>query len=256
MKKILFSLMFLLCVTTISFAQLANKIRAENVVEGTVFIDGDTIDGYFKRTGEAWVDDYSREVYDSHGNLTSDSKKVVAPWQFQSKMHFIPKDLFEKHVKIKRKYFEKCSAKNCDGFRYDTLIYESVKYADMSAVGMNMIPKRMFLRRVKDGNISLFLHFDTPPPVMKTKEVEKYYKECAIPHIVYRKGKRGKLKMVGALNIEKELADCEYVSEKYKKGEYGKAEAGSGFKKLLNNALRGDRAKFKAIQDYNANCGE
>ena len=136
-------------------------------------------------------------------------------------------------------------------------MYESVKYADMSAVGMNMLPQKMFMHRIQEGKVTLFNHFDTPPPVVSgEKGAEPFFIACATPHCVYRVGKEGKLKLINNLNVEKELADCPKVVEKQSKGEYkvvGNESNNSGLNKLINNAVFRDDVRLMAIEDYN-NC--
>jgi hypothetical protein len=243
MKKKLLGLLLVLAVFSVNtFSQLEEKIKNENVVAGSIKKGGQDIQGYFKRTG-----------------LASENGKVFpAPWEFQTEMKFIAKDVFENTEKIKNKLYESYTAKDIDGFKYDTLIYESLKYADMSAVGMGMIAKKMFLRKVMDGKITIYHHFGTPPSIVGSEGFEPYYIECGNPNIVYQIGKEGKLKLVNSLNVEKELADCPYVVEKDKKGEYkvlGKeGEETKGLKKLANKTVFRDAIKLMIIEDYNKNC--
>ncbi|MGQ1947672.1 hypothetical protein ACT3CD_11300 [Geofilum sp. OHC36d9] len=242
MKKLLINLFFILSISTSVFCQIEEKMKDEGVVSGVIYKNGGEIEGYIKMTGMA----YTNEEW------------FPAPWQFQSGIKFIPKDVFEKNEKIKNKFYEKYGAKDCDGYRYDTLVYESVKYADMSAVGMNMLPKKMFMRKVSEDKISLYHYFNTPPAVVSGSEgFEPYYLECANILFVYRIGKDGKLKLVNDLNIEKELSDCPMVLEKQSKGEYkivGSKEESSGFNKLVNNSVFREEVRLQAIEDYNQNC--
>ncbi|PIB36469.1 hypothetical protein BFP72_14215 [Reichenbachiella sp. 5M10] len=242
MKKISTSLLLVLFVSVSAFCQIEEKIKKEGVVPGVIFDGEKEIEGYFKRTGTAY----------------SDGKAFDAPWQFQDKMKFIEKDVFAKAEKIKNKLYESYEAKNCSGFRYDTLTYASVKYADMSAVGMDMLPKKMFMRVVSEDKISLFHYFDSPPSVVSGPEgFEPYYIDCAKPNLVYRVGEEGKLKLVNDMNITKELADCPMVVEKQEKGEYQVVESNeeaSGGNKFLNNMMFKEQVRIMAIEDYNANC--
>ncbi len=244
MKHLLISLILLFGASSVIFGQLEEKMKKEGVVKGTVIIKGKTIDGFIKRMGLTY----------------HDNEWYPAPWDFQSKIKFCPAKTFEKTEKIKNKHFEKYDAKDIDGYTYDSLIYESVKYADMSAVGMDMLPKKMFMRRITEDKISLFHHFYKMPDVMvyEGNEYVELLQENAIPNLVYRIGKKGKLKLVNNLNIEKELADCPSVVEKQQKGEYkvvGKeGEETSGLKKVLNNSVFRENVRLQAIQDFNENC--
>jgi hypothetical protein len=243
MKKLLMSLILVSSISAISFGQIEKKMQEEGVVPGIIYKNGGEMQGYIKKMGsEYW-----------------ESKSYPAPWEFQSEIKFIPKDVFEKNEKIKNKFYEGYGPKDCDGYKYDTLIYESVKYSDMSAVGMGMLPKKVFMKKVLDSKISLFQRFDNPPAVgvYQPGEYEKLLLECGKIHLVYRNGKNGKLKLVNDLNIEKELSDCPMVVEKQSKGEYkvvGSEEKSSGLNKLINNSAFREQVRLMAIEDYNKNC--
>jgi hypothetical protein len=231
----------MLATTIAAYSQLSEKMQKEGVVPGIIFKNSGEIAGYIKKTGYTFTE----------------GKTYVAPWEFQSGVKFIPKDVFENNEKIKNKYYEKYEPKDCDGFKYDTLKYESVKYSDMSAVGMAMVPKKMFMRVFEENKITLFFHYNSPPAVVGSEGFAPYYEECAVPNLVYRVGKDGKLKLVNNLNVEKELADCPYVVEKQQKGEYkaiGDEENDSKGNKFLNNALFRENVRLMVIEDYNKNC--
>ena len=245
MKKIFFIIALILSIFTFSFGQIEKKMKDENVVAGSIIKDGKEIVGYIKRMD-----------YEYFGG-----KKYPSPWSFQSEIKFIPKDIFENTKKIKNKLYKKYTPKDCDGYKYDTLIYESVKYADLTAVGTNMIPKKIFMRKVVDNKISIFHYFKTPPSVMVSQgdnnSIDKTLTDCATIQYVYRIGKDGKLKLVEDLNIEKELADCPMVVQKQQKGEYkviGKEGSSSGLNKFINNIAYRVDVRLMAIADYNQNC--
>lgn len=237
------SLLLGLTISVFCFGQDAKKMQEEGVVPGIIYKNGGEVQGYIRKMGTTY----------------SENKTYAAPWEFQSKIKFIPKDVFEKNEKIKNKFYEEYESKDCDGYKYDTLNFESVKYADMSAVGMNMLPKKMFMRRISEDKISLFYYFNSPPAVgvYQPGEYEKLLEDCAVINHVYRVGKDGKLKLVNDLNIEKELASCPMVIEKQAKGEYkvlGSEENTSGLNKLVNNSVFRVQVRMMAIEDYNKNC--
>jgi hypothetical protein len=208
---------------------MEEKMRKEKVVSGTIINkNGEEVEGYIKATGEA----YGMET----------KQYYPAPWEYQDDIKFIPKDVFENTEKLKGKMYKKYGPKDIRGYRYEDMYFEAVKYADMSSVGLNMFAKWMFLRKVIDGKMEVFYHYENPPKVLVNESVEPYYIQCAEEHVVYRKGKDGKLKLisgVAGLNIQKDWEDCPLVKEKYDQKEYtgGKMEA-----------------CLKAIQDYNENC--
>lgn len=244
MKKSITCLFFILSIPILCFSQIEDKMKKEGVVAGVIYKNGGEIQGYIKKIEMVYAND----------------NWFPAPWKFQSEIKFIPKDVFEKNEKIKNKYFENYKPKDCDGYKYDTLTYESVKYANMSAVGvsLSMFSKKMFMRKSLDDKISLFHYFMSPPPVVSGPDgFEPHYIECAKIIHVYRIGKDGILKPVFNLNIEKELSDCPMVIEKQSKGEYKEISIegkSSGLNKLVNNIGYREEVRFMAIEDYNNNC--
>ncbi|MEN8247825.1 MAG: hypothetical protein ABFS32_02745 [Bacteroidota bacterium] len=241
MKKLIIVTFLVASIVTAAEAQFEEKMKKENVVEGIVYQDGKELHGYIKN------------IY----YVKADGLSYFAPWKFQEYVVFYPKDVFENTEKLKRKHFELLKAKDCDGYKIDTLIYESVKYAHLEGVGVAM-PKKMFLRKVLDDKISLFLFFKSPPPAMTSYDGQaNVLKEAAKPYNIYRVKIEGKLKQVADMNIKKELADCSFVTEKEAKGEY-KASQGdqesSKLLKLMKDAGNREESRFKAIADYNTNC--
>ena len=235
MKKVFLSLI-LVCLSVSIFAQsksLEQKIKDEDVQECVLYKGGEEIQGYIKKM----------VVYDYETIFP-------APWLYQKQIRFIPKDIFEKTEKIKGKMYVSYEPKDCDGYKCDSKEYVSVKYSDMSAVGMSMIPKKIFMQKVLDGKVSIFYHYQEPPVVM-TGSAAPYYIECGKEEIVYQIGENGKLKLLNNLNIDKEMADCPYVIDKWSKGEYNKVAGKKVLSVILNDNLN---KKVEAILDYNSNC--
>jgi len=248
MKKLfILSVIMLLGFSTLSYAQQEDykKMDRYSVVTGSVYKNGKEIHGYIKKQ---WVIFEDRFIYGRPGD-------------FQSNFKFIPKDVFDKNEKIKGKYFEKYTPKDCDGYKYDTLIFESVKYADMSAVGTGMIAKKMFMNKITDDKISIYRHYCKPLSIGEANAVAEAEKECRIPNYVYRIGD-GKLKLVEGLNIKKELVDCQYIIDKYGKKEKEEKEnepKEKGLNKFMNSGLARNilarvEHRLKVIKDYNENC--
>lgn len=243
MKNGLVILILCMCFGQNASSQLEEKIEKEGVVTGVIYKDGGEIHGYIKK----------------RGYIRHETRILPAPWFIQKEISFIPKDVFENNEKIKNKYYDKYTPKDCDGFDFDTLTYETVKYADMSAVGFDMIPKKVFMKKVLSDKISLYHYFKSPPRVFSgdKEEFKEMYKECSKINLVYRVGDDGKLKLVNDMNIEKELSDCPMVTEKQSKGEYkmvGSEEESSGFNKLVNNSVFREQVRLMAISDYNKHC--
>ena len=237
MKKFFLTSNFLFFLSIVVFGQLEEKISKENVVPGKILKDGKESEGYIKMTGK--IGDYS------------------APWQFQDGIKFIPKDVFEKAEKIKANLYEKYGPEDCDGYVFDTLVFESVKFSNMTTVGLGMLGQKMFMQLISKDKISFYHFFNSPPKIVTGGDTfENYYLECAQPNLVYRIGKDGKLKIIEYLNIEKELADCPSVIEKHKNGDY--ASPGSQEKKGLGQFFgklnEVDIIRIRAAEDYNKSC--
>jgi hypothetical protein len=241
LKKILLSCcLMLLFAQAFSQGDLNEKISSENVVAATIIKEGKEIAGYIKQMGTTSL----------NGN------NYAAPWEFQGDIRFMEKDAFEKAEKIKNKDYMKYEAGDIDGYKYNGEIYEAVKYADMSAVGAGMVAKKMFLKKVTEGKITLYHHFSSPISMGEMSEMEESYRESANPNVVYRIGQDGKLKLVNSLNVKKEITDCPTVVEKYEKGEYGTdgGEEKSGLAKLADKTILRDGIRMAVIEDYNATC--
>ncbi|AZQ63994.1 hypothetical protein EI427_17710 [Flammeovirga pectinis] len=224
---------FIFTFSLLSFAQ-----DGKSYIEGTISKDGQQIEGYIWRMGTTTGIDLSNES---------------APWEFQKTIRFISKEDFKSIKKVKYKYFPKVSPKDCDGYTYEGQFYEAVKYADMSAAGAGMIAKRMFMKRISVDQISIYQHFDEPDVLIDASTIQNAQK----PHIVYRIGKEGKLKIVHDMNVKKELADCQFVLDKYEKGQYKLFEKKDSnlLKKLANTTVSNHDVRMQIIEDYNANCG-
>lgn len=246
MKKKVVCLFSALCFFSLSvFSQNEKKMQDEGVTVGSIVKDGKEVQGYIKVMGTT--------------SMVGSGVEYAAPWQFESSISFIPKEVFDNNEKIKNKYYEKYSAKDIDGYFYgtDRKYYESVKFADMSQMGLSMIAKKMFMNKVKEGKITLYAYYENPPLIMDGSVVDQTYKECAKPKMVYKKGADGKLKLVADMSVEKELADCPLVTEKQKNGEYkviGKDGKSSTFNKVLNFAIGKEEIRLMAIEDYNTKC--
>lgn len=216
------------------------KMKDSGVVAGAIIKNGQRIDGFIKEIHKAYS---NQESFDN-------------PWDYQKEILFITVEELSKLKKVKRKYFEKFRAKDIDGYVYDSLEYISVKYADLTAVGPGMLPRQMFLRKVVDGPVSIYHHFNSPPAVASGPEGFKpYYLECAKPTVVYRIGDQGKPRPLNSLNIKKELADCPHVIEKYESGQYGDEDEKTG--KLIQfagNTLAREQLRVAVISDYNTAC--
>lgn len=241
-------LLVLFCICDQLRAQQSANVekKPENAVRGTIIKDGKEIEGYIFKTGTT--------------TLISSTDVVPAPWEFQKDIRFLEKSAFEALEKVKFKNFEKYGADEIDGYTYEgdsIMTFESVKYADMSAVGTGMIAKKMFMQKVSEGKISLFYHYSPPMSMGEVSAMEQSMRDGAIANVVYRVGKEGKLKLINNLNVKKELIDCPAVIEKFEKGDYGMQsdkDQASGLAKVADQTLNRDGIRLAAIKDYNLIC--
>jgi hypothetical protein len=234
------SITLLFCLSVGAFAQDRQKMEIENVVPGVVIVNNIEIQGYIKKVN-------------SYQSPTT-NKLLPCPWELQSNIKFITKDVFDNSQKLSNKDYTKYDPKNCQGFKYtsdsETYIYESVKFD--ATTGMGIMPRPMFLRVITSKKIALF-HYFTSEVRISTGDVN--LDESEKPQSVYRVGKEGKLKFVLNMSITKELNDCPIVIERYGKGN----QEDSQKKGLINSLVkisddyRVNRA-LRAIEDYNDNC--
>jgi hypothetical protein len=224
MRTLAVVIVLLLGISNIVSAQMEEKMEKEGVVRGSIVKDGQEIEGYIKIKGVAY---------------STDNVAYPAPWDFQTAIRFIPKDVFENTEKIKSNLYKKYGPKDISEYHYGNMVFEAAKYGDMSAVGPDMIPKWMFLQRLINGKISVFVHFAPTRLVSNKGAYETRAQETAL----YRKGKDGKVKVLDApligLNMNKYWEDCPYVKEKHESGAYTGTRL---------------EVRIMAIEDYNKNC--
>lgn len=232
MKQVIF-IFFALIFGLQAQAQLEEKMKKYNVVKGVIYKDGKSIEGYMRKTGV----DVSK----------SSDFVVQTPWDFQREIYFIPKEKFDKSEKIRRKYFTRYKPSKCDGYKYnDSLTYTTVKYADLSGgVGLGMLARKTFLKKVMDGKISLYLHYPKP------QTVEELQAETVV--LVFRKANAKNAKPVVGMSVKKIMADCPTVAEKFANDEY-KAEDFKFATKFGTKLIAREKTRLLAIFDYNKTC--
>ena len=224
---------------------LIKKIQKENVVKGVIIQQGIETEGYIKKISE---------------NRSYEGKNYKAYDNFQSEISFIPKDLFENTEKLKGNMYTKYKPYHIDGYKYiyengDMLVYESVKYSDKSTISVRTIAQEKFLRLDSKGKLSIYTYYNAPPAVMSGSDyIRKRYEEAEEAQVTYRRAdSKESPKMIEFVSIEKELADCPQVVEKYKRGDYGVGEkVKSKFLKTLNKVSNNDQVKYAALMEYNS----
>jgi len=199
--------------------------------------------------------------------LTKDGKQegiiwlegsLTRPWQLQKKISFITEDGFAKLEKNKAKYFTDYKAKEILGYGFDDIVFEAVKFADLSAVGPDMLAKMYFMRVLVSGKLSVYKYYRTPPTVLSGSDVNKTDEEWAEDNeLVIKKGDE-KSKTAESVEMVELIEDCPAVKEKYLSGGYGFEPSNDGSKSGLKKvfAKMGDRAKIEEsiisiAQEYN-----
>ncbi|MBZ0244472.1 MAG: hypothetical protein K8H85_00860 [Cyclobacteriaceae bacterium] len=180
------------------------------------------------------------------------------PWVIQKHIRFFDASLLEQEDRVKLKDKPKLDAKDLLGFRFEDKVYESHKYADLSALGPKALGANYFFELVVDGPIKLYKFYDTPPTVMQGDPETIYAELRNNPHLFIKKGDE-KIDVLSTSKLEKFISDSPEIWAKYNKGEYGnKLEDDGGKKsklgKLINKAMNTpsiDAYVYNVINEYN-----
>lgn len=213
MKRFSLLATLLLCFT-VSFAQdLAKKMKDNEVVKGTVFVDGKSIEGYIKAVKSFVIDNEMNALY---------------IWKLQYKIEFIEKSVFENTEKIKGKLFTKYTSKNCSGFIYEdeklgAITFEATKYHDASALGF---PANDFLQVLKKyGDITFYAWYEAPATttlMLGASDGPALTPEDAylVPQVFVKREGSSMAHYAGNFKVEKEFADQKELLEKYNNEEF------------------------------------
>jgi hypothetical protein len=238
--KVIIASALIMCVSSVAFAQYEEKMQEEGVVHGTVTVNGETIEGYIKKD-----------------EVTFAEKTHIAYYSLQKSIKFIDKSTFENTEKIKRKMYTTYTPKNCQGFTYESEVFDVRRYADNSAVGFNMIPRNMFMRQIKvNGPVTFYLHYNTPSIVYTGEgayeaEMTEIFKN---PHLAYFRDGMEKPEMIDHLT-KKDFADCPRIQQKMENKEYEKSrtkednEALYGIAEYHNISLFDER-NLNVLEDF------
>lgn len=146
------------------------------------------------------------------------------PWDVQKGIKFIPMKTWETKDKIKNKDKEKYDPKDLQSFQAGDMVYETQKYADLSAVGFANIPKKYFLKRLEDGKIKLYRFYSSPPKVISGRTFEEVYAELRENYQLAFFKEGDKIRSADGTDMSKYIDDCEMVWQKFKDGLYGNAK--------------------------------
>lgn len=200
MKKVL--LLVIAAITSAScFAQYEAKMKDQNVIKGSVIVNGEKIDGYIKKVAEVDVNGDSYPAF----------------FLLQSEFTFIDKVTFETVEKLKGKHKITYSPKDCDGFEYGDFVFETRKFCiDPTAMGTNAIPKKIFLHVQKKYDKVTFYNFydNVGNWVDGQLNRDKVSKDIASPGLVYYIEGADRAKWIYLLNAKKELPNCSAILEK------------------------------------------
>lgn len=204
---------------------------------------------------------YKGYIIEKDGSRTSGVIWRKGPIRDQKRIDFITEEDWNSLKKNKRKYFTEYKPKEILGYGYGDIHYLSGKYADMSAVGMNMFAKSYFLKVLSQGKINAYIFYEGPE--LKTEETE----EAIVIYLEEQKAillqkDNGKIKVSEQVSIPELIADCPEVKEKYIAGEYGFTPKDDGKKKGLGKLIgkAKDKKQLEAhiktvIDDYNSKTG-
>lgn len=180
------------------------------------------------------------------------------PWIIQKYIRFFDVSLLNQEDKIKLKDKPKLDAKDLLGFRFEDKVYESHKYADLSALGPKALGTNYFFELAVDGPIKLYKYYDSPPTVMQGDPETIYAELRDTPHLFIKKGEE-KIDLLSASKLEKFISDSPEVLAKYESGGYGNKLEGDGGKKsrlgkLINKTLNTpsiDSYVYDVVNEYN-----
>lgn len=183
------------------------------------------------------------------------------PWTYQKSVSLFDKSLADKK-RIKKKEKTKYKASKVMGFEIEGRYFESRKLlvpAGEYGGTLKGLPKYTFLERIVEGEILVFRAYSYPPSVASGITFEEIYKSIRNDpqyFISKEKGKKGKVKYLGNVNIQKWIKDAPETSEKFENGDYGNFKRKKG--KKLGNFLKGQvenenpQLMIDVIKDYNA----
>ncbi len=185
-------------------------------------------------------------------------ENLELPWDFQKKITVVDRDVFDSGIKIKGKHKTTYKAKDLQGFKIGSQLYETQKYSDMSSLGMGSLPTNYFLEVVEKGKITLYKYYQEPyveegsAPVTQEELNQKFRLHPQV--LIYKDGE--KVKDVTSAKLEPYFGDNAKVMEKYNSGGYGnkaKDEERSGAGKLWDRLTENNDEFIKdMVKEYNS----
>jgi hypothetical protein len=147
-----------------------------------------------------------------------------SPWANQTEVKFISLEKFTSG-QVKKKDWTAYSPKQISGYSIGEKTFVSQKYANMAAVGPDMLARMYFIEKVVDGKLTIYRFYETPLMMASgpnaSAELEASQLQCRNhPQVLVQKD-GGKVKGLGEIDITKYIDDNAEVLEKYNTGGYG-----------------------------------
>lgn len=174
----------------------------------------------------------------------------TSPWLNQGELKFLPLAKYE-GGEVKRKDWEEYSPKQISGYKIGEKTYVSQKYANLSAVGPDMLSRPYFLEKVVEGKLTLYYFYETPPTVYSGGDIAQLAEEaktkCRIPQVLIQKD-GDKLKNLRAIDFRDYIGDNVEVLGKYNAGDYGFVPRAQEKKGLANLTARAEDGEI--LENY------
>lgn len=184
------------------------------------------------------------------------------PWGFQSRILFMDEEQWNNLVEEPTESeFTEYRPADLQEYRITdvNITFLGRTFSDKSSIGMNMIPKRYFMRLIEDGKVKLFYYYDVPAAyyVSLTEELAELDIAEVNLYVLIQIGNE-KLKKISEIDIQQMISDCPKVLEDYKAGKYGVEPSGNEkskgiikFLKKENNHNPWKDFIAPVIRDYN-----
>ena len=203
-----------------------------------------------------------------YGNITMKDGSVLGgilhvlggeemPWFNQAMVEFITIEKFN-NGNFKKKDVKAYKPKDIAGYDFDGRKFVSVKYANLSAVGPDMLARFYFLEPLTEGKITLYRFYQTAVTEGTDDVIIADMKRCLENPEVLVKKNEDKIKNVAAVEFADYISDNETVLEKYYAGSYGfkpaKSKDQKGVKGFLIQVMDGESINtyvLAIVQEYN-----
>lgn len=193
-RIILLALGALFSVCASAQSNLATKIKNEGVVEATITVDGNAIEGYIKKVPNWQKDTFSYSPF----------------WEQQELIKFIDKKTFASIPRLRPTHYTDYTPKNCEGFAYDGIEFRTMKYSDAAGVS-SVMAKKLFLRKVGgNSKVAFYIHYRKPVSNATVADIKNVVDN---PDMAFALDGSDKAKNVDLLNVKKDI-NCPKIADK------------------------------------------